>query len=85
MQNPQLWIEALGNIIVARLPGNTSKSMPEEIHERVTQLLQDTGYPRVLYDGLEMDLARIAFGQFGEGEYRVFHDDLSQALCWLEE
>lgn len=124
MQNTQLWIEPLGNIIVARLRGDPSENMLEELHERVTQLLLDTGYTRVLYDGLEMEsptvelalvqeqldqrtkqlfgdralrkaivvpntrlayLARIAFGQFGEGEYRVFYNDLSQALRWLEE
>lgn len=104
--------------------GELSESMLEETHERVVQLLRDTGYTRVLYDGLEMEsphvelalvqekldrktkqlfqdrplrkavlvpntrlayLARIAFGQFGEGEYRVFYNDLSQALHWLEE
>jgi hypothetical protein len=30
-------------------------------------------------------LARIAFGQFGEGAYRVFYNDLAQAVRWLEE
>lgn len=30
-------------------------------------------------------LARIAFGQFGEGAYRVFYSDLTQAILWLEE
>jgi hypothetical protein len=30
-------------------------------------------------------LARIAFGQFGEGEYRVFYNDLAEAVRWLEE
>jgi hypothetical protein len=30
-------------------------------------------------------LARIAFGQFGEGEYRVFYNDISQAVRWLED
>lgn len=29
-------------------------------------------------------LARIAFGEFGEGEYRVFYNDLAQAVRWLE-
>jgi hypothetical protein len=29
--------------------------------------------------------ARIAFGQFGEGEYRVFYSDRVQAIKWLEE
>lgn len=124
MQNPQLWIEPNSNIIVARLRGTPTEKLLEEMHERVVQLLLDTEYTRVLYDGLEMDpahvelallvekletkarqlfsgrplrkailvpntrlayLARIAFGQFGEGEYRVFYNDLSQALHWLEE
>jgi hypothetical protein len=30
-------------------------------------------------------LARIAFGQFGEGQYRVFYNDMAQAIRWLEE
>ncbi|RJF99197.1 hypothetical protein [Noviherbaspirillum saxi] len=30
-------------------------------------------------------LARIAFGQFGEGQYRVFYNDMVQAIRWLEE
>ena len=124
MQNAQLWIEPVGNIIVARLRGQYSENLLRELHERVIQVLQDTGHTRVLYDGLEMEtpdvdlalvqeqldrqakqlfsdrplhkailvpntrtayLARIAFGQFGEGEYRVFYNDLSQALRWLEE
>jgi hypothetical protein len=124
MLNTQLWIEPIGNTIVARLRGNLDANMLNELHERVIQLLQDTGYTRVLYDGLEMEaptvelaliqeqldkktkqlfsdrplrkailvpntrlayLSRIAFGQFGEGEYRVFYSDLSQALRWLDE
>jgi len=124
MLSTQLWVEPIGNIVVARLRGNVSGNMLEELHERVTQLLQDTLYTRVLYDALEMEapdpslallqedldkrtkqlfsdrplrkailvpntrlayLARIAFGQFGEGEYRVFYNDLGQALRWLEE
>jgi tRNA nucleotidyltransferase/poly(A) polymerase len=124
MPNTQLWIEPLGHVIVARLRGELRESMLEETHKRVVQLLQDTGYTRVLYDGLEIEgpnvehallqekldkearqlffdrpvrkailvantrlayFARIAFGQFGEGEYRVFYNDLSQALQWLEE
>jgi hypothetical protein len=119
----QLWVEPLGNVIMARLRGSLTKELLEELHERVLQLLQDTGHTRVLYDCLEMEspdvelvlaqqkldkkkkqlldgrvlrkailvpntrlayLARIAFGEFGEGEYRVFYNDLSQALHWIE-
>lgn len=100
-----------------------TSSMLEETHERVIQLLRDTGYTRVLYDAMEIEslnvelalaqekldektkrlfpgrplrkavlvpntrlafLARIAFGQFGEGDYRIFYNDLTQALQWLE-
>lgn len=124
MTNTQLWIEPLGNIIVARLRGQYSESLLKDLHDRVIQLLRDTGYSRVLYDALEMEppdvelalvqqqldrqtkqlfidrplrkailvpntrlayLARIAFGQFGEGEYRVFYNDLVEAVRWLEE
>jgi hypothetical protein len=30
-------------------------------------------------------LARLAFGQYGEGPYRVFYNDISQAIMWLEK
>lgn len=124
MPNTQLWIEPLGAIIVVRLRGHYSEALIKELHERVVQLLHDTGHTRVLYDSLEMEppelelallheqldgqleqlfsdrplrkailvsntrlayLARLAFGQFGEGQYRVFYNDLAQALRWLEE
>jgi hypothetical protein len=55
MLNTQLWIEPLGNIIVARLRGKYSADLLRELHERVVQVLQDTGHTRVLYDGLEME------------------------------
>jgi hypothetical protein len=29
-------------------------------------------------------LARITFGQFGEGQYRVIYNDIVQAISWLE-
>lgn len=124
MLNNQLWIEPLGNVIVARVRGELTESILVEAHKRVVQLLHDTEHTRILYDTLEVEtpdveiilmqekldektqqlfherrlrkaclvsntrmayLARIAFGQFGEGEYRVFYNDLSQALRWLEQ
>ncbi len=30
-------------------------------------------------------LARIAFGAAGEGDYRVFYNDMAQAILWLED
>jgi hypothetical protein len=55
MQNTQLWIEPLGNIVVARLRGQYSENLLRDLHGRVVQLLHDTGHTRVLYDGLEME------------------------------
>jgi hypothetical protein len=123
MEQQKLWIEPVGQIIVVRVRGEVTEEMLTEMHERVLQLIQDTGQPRILYDALETDapsvdalllqqrheresrarlggialhkailvpntrmayLARIAFGEFGEGEYRVFYNDLAQAVRWLE-
>lgn len=123
MEQQQLWIEPVGQIIVVRLRGACTVEVLTEMHQRVLQLIEDTGQPRILYDGLEMEapstdalilqqrhehesrallggialrkailvpntrlafLARIAFGEFGEGEYRVFYNDLAQAVRWLE-
>lgn len=122
MEQQKLWIEAVGQIIVVRLRGECTEQVLTEMHQRVLQLIEDTGQSRILYDGLEMEapgidalilqqrhehesrallggialrkailvpnsrmayLARIAFGEF-EGEYRVFYNDLAQAVRWLE-
>jgi hypothetical protein len=124
VERETLWVEPVGNIIVARLRGQCTEAVLKEMQARVLQLVADTRQGRVLYDALEMDvptdelalvqerldketremlggqllrkailvpstrhayLARIAFGQFGEGEYRVFYNDLAQAVRWLEE
>jgi hypothetical protein len=123
MEQQKLWIEPVGQIIVVRVRGEVTEEVLTEMHERVLQLIQDTGQPRILYDALETEapsvdalilqqrhehesrarlggmalrkailvpntrlayLARIAFGEFGEGEYRVFYNDLAQAVRWLE-
>jgi hypothetical protein len=125
MEQAKLWVEPVGNIIVARLRGECTEDMLKECQERVLLLIQETQRTKVLYDALEMQgpsidlvliqqkletetqarlgpvqlrkailvpdtriayLSRIAFGQFGEGAYRVFfYNDVSQAVLWLEE
>lgn len=124
MEQTKLWVEPVGNIIVARLRGECTEAMLKECQERVLLLTQETQRVKILYDALEMQapsidlvliqqkletetrarlgpvqlrkailvpdtriayLSRIAFGQFGEGEYRVFYNDISQAILWLEE
>jgi hypothetical protein len=122
--NEQLWVEPVGEIVVARLRGRCDVEMLKEVQKRVFELAKDTHHVKVLYDALEMEeptvdmallqqkmdaeaweqlgpiplqrailvpntriayLARIAFGQFGEGAYRVFYNDMAQAILWLEE
>lgn len=122
--NQQLWVEPVGDIVLARMRGRCDVETIKEIHQRVFELVKDTHQVKVLYDGLEMEdptvdmavlqqkmdaeaweqhgpillrrailvpntriayLARIAFGQFGEGAYRVFYNDMAQAILWLEE
>ncbi len=111
----QLWVEPVGDIIMARVRGVPTEALLRECQERILTLVQDTGQGRILYDGLEMEvppievpisqwqldedigaielrraivvpntrlayLARIAFG---EGNYRVFYNDMTSALGWL--
>jgi hypothetical protein len=51
----QLWVEPVGDLIVARLRGIPTEALLQECQQRVLLLLQDTGRGRVLYDALEME------------------------------
>jgi hypothetical protein len=121
MELQKLWIEPVGNMIVARLRGVPTEEVLQECQERILALVQDTQQGKVLYDTLEMEapdidlvltqqklqeelraklgdvklrkaivvpntriayLSRIAFG---EGNYRVFYNDLTEAIKWLAE
>jgi hypothetical protein len=124
MEDSNLWVEPVGNIIVARLRGLCTPELLLECERRVLALAHDTRHVRVLYDTLEMNapemelvlmqqrlemqkkkalgtatlrtailvpntriafLSRIAFGHEGEEHYRVFYNDMGQALKWLEQ
>jgi hypothetical protein len=54
MMNDQLWVEPIGDLIVARIRGEPTEALLRECHERVLLLVQDTGRGKVLYDTLEM-------------------------------
>jgi hypothetical protein len=54
MQN-QLWIEPIGDLIIARMRGMPTEALLKECQERVLLLIQDTGRGKVLYDALEME------------------------------
>jgi hypothetical protein len=58
----------------------------EKLDEKTKQLFPDRPLRKaVLVPNTRLAfLARIAFGQFGEGDYRIFYNDLTQALQWLE-
>lgn len=113
--NSQIWIEPIGNLIIARIRGLPSEALLKEVQERILFLSKETSQIRVLYDVLEMDapavevpisqwgldeglnavklrraivvpntrLAYLARLAFGEGDYRVFYNDLTSAVTWL--
>ena len=124
MNQQQLWVEPVGEIVLARLRGRCDERVLKECQQRVFELVKETRQVKVLYDALELEdptvdmallqdrmdqdaweqigpiplrrailvpntriayLARIAFGQFGEGTYRVFYNDMAQAILWLEQ
>ena len=113
----QVWVELVGDLIVARVRGEPTVEMLEECQQQVISLARESGRYRVLCDALEMTpppwdvpwaqrkldedlheirlrraivvpnsklafLARIAFG---EGDYRVFYNDIIEAVKWLSE
>ena len=111
----QLWIEPVGNIVVARVRGVPTEALLKEAHDRILLLVKETEQGRVLYDALEMEnpsievpisqqkldrnlgpiklrraivvpntkLAYLARVAFSDGDYRVFYNDLAQAIAWL--
>jgi hypothetical protein len=113
----QLWVEPVGDLIIARIRGVPSEEVLRECQARVLALARETERGRVLYDALEMDapvvevalsqreldavagtpalrraivvpntkLAYLARLAFGEGDYRVFYNDMTAALKWLSE
>lgn len=49
------WVELSGNIVLARIRGEPTEEIINEVQERVLVLLNDTAIRRVLYDALEME------------------------------
>jgi len=113
----QIWVELVGDLVIARVRGEPTEELLQELQEKVLFLAQDAGRAKVLYDTLEMEapppdvpwaqraldeklgslklkraivvpnsrlayLARIAFG---EGDYRVFYNDMVAAITWLSD
>jgi hypothetical protein len=51
----QLWVEPVGNLIIARIRGVPSEEVLRECQERVLALASESRRDRVLYDALEME------------------------------
>lgn len=51
----QLWIEPVGDIIVARVRGIPTAELLIEAQSRILSLVRETGKSKVLYDALEME------------------------------
>ena len=113
----QLWVEVVGDLVIARVRGEPTEALLRECQERVLFLVKDAGRGKVLYDTLEMyappidipwvqreldeqlgsihlrralvvpnsKLAFLARIAFGEGDYRVFYNDMVAAVKWLSE
>lgn len=111
----QVWVEPVGDIIIARLRGQPSEQLLEEAQSRVLGFVSESRQGRVLYDVLEMEappvdvplaqralddrlngvslrraivvpnskLAYLARLAFGDGDYRVFYNDVTSAMLWL--
>ena len=113
----QLWVELVGELVIARVRGEPTEELLRECHHQVLFLVRDAGRGKVLYDTLEMEappvdvpwsqreldkslgsvklrraivvpsskLAYLARLAFGEGDYRVFYNDMIGAVKWLSE
>jgi hypothetical protein len=52
--NEMLWVEVVGELIVARVRGKPTIELLEECQAQVLSLARETGRYKVLYDALEM-------------------------------
>jgi len=116
MEN-RLWIEPVGNVIIARMRGVPDEDLLKECQTRILSLLKETSVGLILHDCLEMEapsvevpisqwkldeqiaslqirravvvpntqLAYLARLAFGEGDYRVFYNDMAAAFAWLTQ
>jgi len=117
MSTGEIWVELVGDLVVARVRGEPTEQLLRETQDKVLFLVRDAGRGKVLYDTLEMTappvdvpwvqreldeqlgpvklkraivvpnsrLAYLARLAFGEGDYRVFYNDMVAAVKWLAE
>jgi hypothetical protein len=117
MMKGQVWVELVGDLVMARVRGEPTEELLRETQEQVLFLVRDAGRGKILYDTLEMEtppvdvpwsqraldeqlgtirlrraivvpnskLAYLARLAFGEGDYKVFYNDMVAAIKWLSE
>src|SRR3546814_194755 len=51
----QLWVEVVGDLIIARVRGEPTEALIRECQEKILGLVRDVGRGNVLYDALEME------------------------------
>lgn len=51
----QLWIEPVGNVIMARIRGVPNEDILKDCQHRIISLVKDTSQGRILHDCLEME------------------------------
>jgi hypothetical protein len=51
----QLWVQPVGDLIIARVRGEPTEALLRDCQDRVLQIIRDAGRGKVLYDTLEMD------------------------------
>lgn len=51
----QLWVEVIGDLIIARVRGEPSEALIRQCQEKILDLVRDAGKGNVLYDALEME------------------------------
>jgi len=51
----KLWVEPVGDLIIARVRGQPTEALLRDCQERVLQIIRDAGHGKVLYDALEME------------------------------
>ena len=50
-----IWVELVGDLVIARVRGEPTEALLQELQEKVLFLAQDAGRAKVLYDTLEME------------------------------
>lgn len=57
--NNQLWIEPVGNVIIARMRGLPTQELLRECQDRILSIVSDTNKGLILHDCLEMQTPQV--------------------------